>query len=257
MTMHNDHVRTDWLGLALSLLVPGIIVAGCVSAALQPSSWDDTPGWAWGLFLLVPLEGLRGWVMQLTINAYREYRGPWHAVVSFLSAIAIGGCFLFIVMISPGRHGSGMKLHDMAELVANPWFQQVALVPLGIVIAEAMLGLLFFRGDARVQAVRLEAIADIAMYWFMVALIYPALYVMPVCALLLAVGSPKIVEPIFGHLHMIFCLYVAFYFAGKAVLLAYLHTPRFLSTGLLPVPGETLSQIQERRAVLLGESQPD
>jgi hypothetical protein len=248
--MQNVHVQTDWLGLALSLLVPGVIVAGCVSAALQRSSWDDTPGWAWGLFLLVPLEGLRAWVMQLTINAYREYRGRWHAIVSFLSAIAIGVFSILVIMILPG-----LKFHDMAELFSNPWFLQVALVPLGIVIAEAVLALLFFRGDARVQAVRLEAIADIAYWWFMVALIYPGLYVVPVCALLLAVGSPKFVDPIFGHLRVIFCLYVALYFAGKAMLLAYLHTARFLSTGLLPVPGETLGQIEERRAVLLGQGQ--
>jgi len=246
-------IRTDWIALLLSLLVPSALVAGLLWTASQPFSWEDTPAWSWGLFALVPVEGLRLFVMGLARDAYRTCSGPWQAMMSFISAVAATFCFLFVCMILPGKHGGLFgNARSTLEALSTPLFWQVALVPIGLTVAEGALGLLLFRGDARRQATYLDAIGTTSGFWFMFGLIYPALLVMPVFVVLVLFNT-RFADLFFAHLHELLFGYAALYFAVKAVLIAFLYTARFLRMCRCPVYGESPESIEERRAAFFGD----
>lgn len=250
--MRPEQIRTDWPGLALSLLVPAVVVAGLVGAALQRVSWEDTPGWAWGLFMLVPLEGVRVWVMRITDDLFRQYRGPWQATMSFLGIIAFSTLFVLVLTMLPGRRSSAMSPSELATVLSNPWLWQMLLAPLALIVAETALGLLLFRGDARVEGARLEALAATSEFWFRWTLVNPLIAMLLVVGALV-LGRSRAVDLIFDDLRAALFLYAAFYFAGKGILLAYLHTARFMRTGRCLIPGEKQEDIDDRRDVLSGD----
>jgi len=249
--MQKMRIRTDWLGLLLSLLVPSALVAGLLWAATR--TWDDTPIWSWGLFALIPVEGLRLFVMVLARDAYRTYNGPWQAMMSFINTVVLAFGFIVVCMLLPGKHGGVFgNARSTVEALSSPLFWQVILVPIGLTVAEGALGLLLFRGDARRQAAYLDAIGTTSAFWFMFGLIYPALFGMPVFVALV-LFSQKFADLFFAHLHELLFGYAAFYFAVKAVLISFLYTARFLRTCRCPVFGENPESIEERRAAFFGE----
>jgi hypothetical protein len=255
-------IQTDWVAMLLSLVVPTVIVAGLVAAALQPSSsWQETPGWAWGLSALIPLEGLRLFVMGMAQSEYQDYRGPRQTVVSFITATTvILGCLLIWILISmllPNKNSSGLfdGVHLVVAMLSSPLFWQIMIVPLGFIVVDGALGLLLFRGDPQLQAARLDAINTTAGFWFVAALVWPAICGMAVVGIL-AVVSQRFADMVFPHLRSILFGYAALYFAGKAVLLAYLHTAHFLRTCRCPIWGEKQDVIDARRSVLFGVPNP-
>jgi hypothetical protein len=232
--MEPAKIRTDWPGLVVSLLVPMVVIAGLVGTALQKGSLEDTPVWSWGLVVLIPLEGLRVFVMNVTSSIYELYAGPRQAVIYFISFMVMSAVVVVVLMLLPGRNGDRLSLHEFAAILSNPMVWQVMLVPMVIVVVETALGLLLFRGDTRAQSERLAAVADTSEFWLMVALFYPVVFALTAFSLLSFVGGSQFVDTILVHLRTVVFLYAAFYFTGKAVLLAYLHTSSFLRKGRLP-----------------------
>jgi len=249
--MRQAEIRTDWLGLLLSLVIPAAIVAGLVWTALQPGSWEQTPGWAWGLFMLLPLEGVRTWAARLTSMLYEEYTSAATAAMWFVGMFAFAFCFVLVMMLLPGRHGSSsFTPSEIAVALRDPWVLQVVLAPIVFIVAEGTLGLLLFRGDARVQSARVGAVAATSEFWFFAALVFPVGLGFVAIFVLRIVDASRITDIVFANSRTIVMLHAAFYFAGKALLLAYLHTARFAQSGRCLIPGEKQDVVDERRDAL-------
>jgi hypothetical protein len=233
--MQHGQIRTDWLALLLSLSMPAVIVGGLIDAALQPSGGAESSEWLEPIFALAIVESARAMALFIAQTTYENCASPWQAMKFFLAAIAV-----LVVFVVVGAH-------PLEVVASHAWMVPMVLLPVAVIIADTLLGLLLFRGDARAQAARVDAMATTSASWLMLAVWIP-LFGFPLL-ILFAKSYANILQ---ANLRPVSLIYVAAYFAGKAILLAYLHSSRFQRTGRCLFPREKQKVIDARRAALLG-----
>lgn len=221
--------RTDWGALATTLLVPALVVAGLTRLALQPQ-WDDSAEWLDGLVVLILFEGVRVLVLRILRDTLHEYRRPWQAVKFFLFSMLIlaGICLVLAVFTFKWQ---------IFSILADPHTWKLVLPPLALIVADGVVNVAFFRGDAPRAAAQLDAAADDAEDWLglavfptplLVALAYGLLFFLQIRGVS---GLSWLPALSLDTLREIGLLYAAFYFCGKAIVLAHMHTAHFLRTG--------------------------
>ena len=232
-----NKLHTDWQGLLVSLAVPALVVAGLVGFALQPQ-WEESGDWIDGVFVLVPLEFVRAIVFRILRDAYRDFTTPWQKVRFFLLSLVVLAGIGALALLLNG------EWRLLWQLLTDAAIWRLVLPPLTIMVVDSVIALWTFRGDGRSQAARLEAMADDAEDWFLLALLRAPFLVVAIYALLIylraqgAAVPAWVPEPSLDALREITLLYVAAYFAGKAIVLAHAYTAHFQRTGtrVLGVP---------------------
>ena len=221
---------TDWPALVISMLFPLLAAAGFVFLALQPQ-WDDAGDWVIGLFILAPLEFVRLIVLWILRDTYKDYRNPSHAVHWFLVAIAILAAICFgFALYSIGIREVFTALSDW-----QTW--RIILTLAGLIIADGVIGLYFFRGNAKVQAARLDALSADALDWLVLGGIYLPIAGGISYGLLLLLRSLDfaipdwVPNPSGESFRQLSQLCAAAYFLGKAILVAQIQTAQFDRTG--------------------------
>jgi hypothetical protein len=256
--MQRKEVRTDWPALVLSILLQLPIVAAAVSAPYKDID----------VRLIVaagPLELVRLIVLISLANAYPNYGSSWRTLRSFFAQagtqLAIFALiFLFYWILIAG-------LDETAAALSRAWIWVVIVLPVAILVAENALNLFFCGDDARAQAAQLDAMAADAMTWFvLVFLAIPGVF-LGLFLLLLYLAGPmggiEFPDWVVAVLSIVLPLYPAAYFAGKAIVLAQVHTARFARTGRCVFDpaferslGKERYAIAWRRAAMLGEDPP-
>ena len=216
----------DWPAILTSIFVPLTVAAGFVHLAASPS---ETPDWARGLLALIPLEFFRAIVLSILRDTYREYRTPRQAVGVFLTSLAI------LVVIAAAISLYVMK-GDWWGWITTPVVYRAIAFALAFIAVDGVIGVFFFRGDARRLSARLEAIADDARDWVQLAgFQLPIVLALAYGAMLIARESGHgfgwVPDADTDAMRSIALLYAAVYFVGKAVLLAHANTRRFNATG--------------------------
>jgi len=245
------HVRdpggTNWQAVILTLLMPGVAAAGLIALALQPQ-WDESDTWVTGLFVLIPFEFVRVIVLRILRDAYQDYRTPRHAVRLFLISIAILALLCLIFAFLEAGFGAVLA----ALLDAGTW--KLIAPPAAIIIADGVINLYFFRGDARGQAARLDAAADDAEDWLGIAT-YPTPIVLAAAYAFLMYlrsrGVPVpdwIPSPGLDAAREMCLLYAAVYFIGKGILIAHVHTARFNRNGERVLGAAWIQRLIRRRS---------
>ena len=260
---------TDWAAIFMTTLIPLTTAAGFVWIGLDPSDADD---WARGLLALIPLEYFRAFVLYILSDTYREYRTPRQAVRFFLISLAIliGIAFVISLYVLKG---------DWWAWITQPDVYRAIAFALALIAIDGVIGVYFFRGDPMRLSVRLEAIADDARDWVQLGGLQ-----LPV-VLGLVLGFVLILRES-GHgfawfpqattelLQSAGLFYAAFYFLGKALLLAHAYTAAFNETGQRLLGAPTIQRLiweknkdprlsafseraaaKRRRAVLTGEAE--
>jgi len=260
---------TDWAAIFMTTLIPLTTAAGFVWIGLEPSDAGD---WAHGLLALIPLEYFRAFVLYILSDTYREYRTPRQAVRFFLISLAIliGIAFVISLYVLKGGWWAWITQPDVYRAIA---------FALALIAIDGVIGVYFFRGDAKRLSVRLEAIADDARDWVQLGGLQ-----LPV-VLGLVLGFVLILRES-GHgfawfpqattelLQSAGLFYAAFYFLGKALLLAHAYTAAFNETGQRLLGAQTIQRLiweknkdprlsafseraaaKRRRAVLTGEAE--
>jgi hypothetical protein len=229
--MNEAAVRTNWQGLILSLLMPTVIVAGLVYLAVQPQ-WSDSDDWLIGVFVLLPLEFARIIVLRILRDAYGDYRSPWQAVKFFVLSVTILAIIILLFSLLE------LGVHGMIEALADPRIWRLILPAALVIVVDGAIALYFFHGNARIESARLDAAADDAEDWFTLAVTRLPFVVAAVYAGLLylrlglGVAVPAwIPEPDRDGFREMCLLYVAFYFAGKGVVLAHVYSAHFGRSG--------------------------
>ena len=227
---------TDWPAIATWTLIPLLVAAGFAWFALTPD-WDSYD-WAGGLLALIPLEYFRAFVLSILSETYREYRTPMQAVRVFLTSLAI------LIAIA-----AGMSLYilkgDWWAWMSQPAVYRAIAFALALIAVDGVIGVYFFRGDAHRLAARLQAVADDARDWLQLAGVQ-----LPI-VLALGYGMMLLIRDTTGTLRWLpdlstelvrtaGMLYAAFYFFGKAMLLAHAHTAGFNRTGERLFGGERI-----------------
>ena len=217
---------TDWAAIFVSALMPLTVAAGFACFASDPSEAAD---WAHGLLVLIPLEYFRAIVLSILSDTYREYRTPMQAVRFFLLSLAI------LVAIAVAISVYVMK-GDWWAWIARPEVYRALAVALGLIAVDGVVGVYFFRGDPKRLAVRLEAVADDAGDWvqlagfqlpIVLALLYGSLLLLREARHVL----PSLPDADSETMMSAALFYAAFYFLGKAVLVAHANTARFNASG--------------------------
>jgi hypothetical protein len=265
-----SEVRTQWPALVLSILLQLPIVA---AALLAPYKELDVRL----IVAAAPLELVRVIVLVGLGNAYPNYGSSWETLRSFVgqtgTQLAIFALiFLFYWILITG-------LDETAAALSRPWIWAVIVIPVALLVAENALSLFFCGGDARAQAARFGAMAADAKAWFVLMFaVIPAVFL---ALFLLACCVPGHSSEVAGShwigavLLTVLRLYPAAYFAGKAIVLAQVHTARFALTGrrvfdadwilwLMSSKGSAFERsldnerraIAWRRAAMLGEDPP-
>jgi hypothetical protein len=216
--------------MAVSMLMPVAIAAGFVHAALT-SQWIESETWVYGLVLLVPFEFVRTLVYSILGDTFRTYEGPMQAVRSFLLSMLI----LLVMGLIFGVYVMGFG--DFFAALTDPAILRIISVPAAIVVADGIIALYFFRGNPRLQAVRIQAAADDLVDWlqlalfptpFVIALMWAGLYWLRSRVSIDGTPVPDVDEE---ALRSAALLYAAYYFAGKAILVAHVHSAGFNGSG--------------------------
>ncbi|HET8940863.1 MAG TPA: hypothetical protein VFN13_02635 [Rudaea sp.] len=224
-TIRPREIRTNWPALVLSILFQLPIV---VAALLVMFDTVDV-----ALIVAVgPLELMRVIVLIKLSEAYRNFENPSQALRYFLtrtaSQLGIFGLIFLIDWIAITGVG------ETAAALSRSWIWIVVAIPIATLVAENALNLFFVSGDVRAQAARLEAMASDATVWFVLMFfVVPILILAIFFSVLLALGNNHGVLPnwIAKTFSIVVLLYPATYFAGKAIVLAQVHTARFALTG--------------------------
>ena len=258
-------IHTDWTALWLSIALQMPVVV-----------WALTH-WGSGILALGPFEFIRLLLLRSVSVAYREYGDPWKAVKSFARQVGVLlGLFVGILLLI------GIKTFGVEKFLAElqqPSAWLYVVLPVGVLIAENALSLFYFRGDVRMQAARLDAMAADATVWFvMVTLAIPGMILVALgFAIYFTEASHSHVPDWFMNIFgLLLISYPAFYFTGKAIVLAQVFTDRFALTGrrvfdapwalFLTAPkGQKYSKtkrienyaIEWRRAAMLDADPPD
>ena len=217
---------TDWSAIFSSTLIPLTIAAGFAWLAFEPADLDD---WARGLLALIPLEFCRAIVLSILRDTYRESRTRAQAVRFFLLSLAIFAVILLGISI-------WVLKGDWWAWISKPEVYRAIVFALLIVALDGVIGLWFFRGDPRIVSARLDAIAADAGDWVQLAG-----FQLPI-VLALGYGVALLLRES-GHgfawvpdvdsdaIRSAALLYTAFYFAGKAMLIAHANTAAFNASG--------------------------
>lgn len=227
MTTTEGALRTDWQGVILSSLVPVLVVAGLAYQALVPDTLPDSETWVTGVFFLIPLEFLRALIVSVLGDAYKTGRNPREVVQSFLLSIAILLVLCVIYVILEGGISDGLSF------LASPSLYKFIGLPILISVVDGIFGVLSFRGDPKLQAARLLAIGEDSIDWLSLALFRLPFVIVPAYGLLVWAHSAGlrfaewVPMPSTELAFRAGLLYLAFYFAGKAALVAYAQTARF------------------------------
>ena len=227
---------TDWPAIATWTLIPLLVAAGFAWFALTPD-WDSYD-WAGGLLALIPLEYFRAFVLSILSETYREYRTPMQAVRVFLTSLAI------LIAIAVGMSVDILR-EDWWAWMSQPAVYRAIAFALALIAVDGVIGVYFFRGDAHRLAARLQAVADDARDWLQLAGVQ-----LPI-VLALGYGMMLLIRDTTGTLRWLpdlstelvrtaGMLYAAFYFFGKAMLLAHAHTAGFNRTGERLFGGERI-----------------
>jgi hypothetical protein len=221
-------LATDWPTIGMWTLVPVTIAAGFVYAALTPQ-WESDE-WIGGLLALIPLEYFRAFVTSILSDTYKEYRTPLQAVKFFLLSLLI----LLVIAAAISLYVLGFR--DFFLLIRKPEVYGAIAFSLAVIAVDGVIGVYFFRGDARRLAVRLQAVADDARDWLQLAAFQlPIVLALSYCALLLfkesRSGFAWVPAPASDTMRSVCLCYAAFYFLGKARLLAHANAAPFNRTG--------------------------
>jgi len=221
---------TDWSAATISMLMPVAIAAGFVHAALT-SQWIESETWVYGLLLLVPFEFVRTLVYSILGDTFRGYENPIQAVRSFLLSMLI----LLVLGLVFGVYVLGFR--DFFAAVTDLAILRIISVPAVILLADGIIALYFFRGNPRIQAVRIQAAADDLADWlqlalfptpFVFGLMWAGVYWLRSRASIDAAPGPDIDEETVRSAAL---LYAGYYFAGKAIVLAHVHSAHFNGSG--------------------------
>lgn len=261
--------RTDWSAIFTSTLIPLTVAAGFVWFGLN---LDEAGDWSRGLLALIPFEYFRAFVLYILSDTYREYRSPMQAVRFFLLSLAI----LIVIALVTSLYV--LKGDWWAWITAPEVYRAIAFA-LAVIAIDGVIGIYFFRGDPKQLSVRFEAVADDARDWIQLAGIQlPVVLVLLYGFLLLLREAghvmPWLPTPTSEMAISAGLLYAAFFFFGKAMLIAHASTAEFNATGkrLFGAPAiqwliweknkdSALSAFTERaaakrrRAVLMGEAE--
>lgn len=222
--------RTNWTGVALTLLLPSIVAVGFVWFALR-EEWNDTGEWAFGMLALIPLEFVRVVVLWILRDAYKDFRTPWQAVRFFLLSLLVLAIIGLVLALSE----VGVRATFEALLEPQTW--SIIGVPVAVIVIDGVIALAFFSGDRTCQAARLDAQGDDAQDWFLLTLwAFPFLVLLPGFVLFVvmqdhAAALPSWMPRPADGMRALCLLFVAAYFAGKGLLLAQVHVARFMATG--------------------------
>ncbi|HEX5124451.1 MAG TPA: hypothetical protein VFV97_14505 [Rhodanobacteraceae bacterium] len=217
---------TDWSAIFTATLIPLTVAAGFVYFGLDPSEAGD---WVHGLLALIPLEFFRALVFSILSETYREYRSPMQAVRFFLISLAIltGIALVISLYVLKG---------DWWAWITTPEVYHAIAFALALIAADGVIGVYFFRGDPKLLSVRLEAVADDARDWLQLGGIQLPVVLALLYAFLLLLHEtqhvlPWLPYPTNERVISALLFYAAFYFAGKALLLAHASTAAFNKTG--------------------------
>ena len=236
---------TNWQALLVSMLIPLLVAAGLISAAVQ-DEWDGTPQWIYGLAALVPVEYVRALMMSILGDAFRDYRNRGYAIGQFLLSVAI----LAVGLILAAGYVLGVRGLVLALGEAATW--KFVLPLAAILVADGLITLYFFSGDPRVQAARLEAAADDIADLLGLTLYPTPIVLLLGCALLLAMKKNGIALALavpdltFDRLRTLGLCYFAAYFVAKAGVLAYVQTASFNRSGERLLGGSWLTWLRGR-----------
>ena len=221
---------TDWSAVMLSMLMPVAIAAGFVHAALT-SQWIESETWVYGLLLLVPFEFVRTLVYSILGDTFRGYENPIQAVRSFLLSMLI----LLVLGLIFGVYVLGFR--DFFAALTDLTILRIISVPAAILLADGIITLYFFRGNPRIQAVRIQAAADDLADWlqlalfptpFVFGLIWAGVYWLRSRVTVDGAPGPQLDEETVRGAAL---LYAGYYFAGKAVVLAHVNSAFFYGSG--------------------------
>lgn len=217
---------TDWSAVFISMLMPVTVAAGFAYFALDPSEAAD---WAGGLLALIPLEYVRAIVLSILSDTYRQYRTPVQAVRFFLLSLAILTAIALAISLY-------VLKGDWWAWIAKPEVHRALAAALALIAVDGVIGVYFFRGDPKRLAARLEAVADDARDWvqlagfqlpIVLALLYGALLLLREARHVL----PWLPDPDSETMMSAALFYAAFYFFGKALLIAHASTAAFNASG--------------------------
>jgi len=221
---------TDWSAVTVSMLMPVAIAAGFVHAAMT-ADWIESETWVYGLLLLVPFEFVRALVYSILGDTFRSFESPTQAVRSFLVSMLI----LLVMGLIFGIYVLGFR--DFFAAVTDLGILRIISVPAAILLADGIIALYFFRGNPRIQAVRIQAAADDLVDWlqlalfptpFVFGLMWAGVYWLRSRVTIDAAPLPDVDEETVRSAAL---LYAAYYFAGKAILLAHVHGAGFNGSG--------------------------
>jgi len=218
--------RTDWSAIFTSTLIPLTVAAGFVYFALDP---DDAGDWSLGLLALIPFEYFRAFVLYILSDTYREYTSPMQAVRFFLTSLAI------LIVIALGISLYVLK-GDWWAWIRQPEVYRAIAFALAVIAVDGVIGVYFFRGDPKQLSVRFEAVADDTRDWIQLAGIQLPIVIAFLYGFLLMLHEarhmlPWLPAPTPERMMSAGLLYAAFFFFGKAMLLAHASTAAFNATG--------------------------
>ncbi len=217
---------TDWAAIFSSTLIPLTVAAGFAWLAFAPDGIDD---WALGLLALIPLEFCRAIVLSILRDTYRESRTRAQAVRFFLLSLAI------FVVILLGISVWVLK-GDWWAWISKPEVYRAIAFALFIIALDGVIGVWFFRGDARIVSARLDAIAADAGDWvqlagFQLPIVLALGYGVALLMRESGHGFAWVPNATSAAIRSAALLYAALYFAGKAMLIAHANTASFNASG--------------------------
>jgi multisubunit Na+/H+ antiporter MnhC subunit len=251
--MTDSQVATDsranyWAGVLVPALIPCVIAAGFVYAAMTPTDeWKWSAGWVIGLLLMGPVEAARFIVFGLLGDALKSGGSPEGAIAIYLRSMRVMLLLLGVfLMFEVGPVG-------MFYLLINP----NVMIPALVLFGDGVITLFYFRGDAREEAYRISAAVEDMIDWWrlslfatplVIALIFGALVWLrnhdyPLPPSILPPGADTLtrlrsrdfsIPDWMPNLDMLRCallLNVAVYHAFKAAIIANVHTKRFAQRG--------------------------
>jgi hypothetical protein len=229
MALPKEHqLGTDWSAIVVWTLLPVTVAAGFVYVALA-RQWEDNE-WLGGLLALIPLEYFRAFVVSILSDTYETYKTPLQAVKFFLVSLLI----LLVIAVVIGVYVVGF--HDSLEFIRKPEVYRSVAFAVAVIAIDGVISVYFFRGDAHRLAVRLQAVADDARDWLQLAAFQlPIVLALSYGVLLLfketRASLAWVPDPASDVVRSACFLYAAFYFLGKAMLLAHANTASFNRTG--------------------------
>ncbi|MET0230562.1 MAG: hypothetical protein ABW186_06495, partial [Rhodanobacteraceae bacterium] len=181
------------------------------------------------LLAMIPLEYFRAIVVAILRDTYRESRTRAQAVGSFLLSL------LILIAILTGISVWVMKSGWWAWISEPEVYRTIAFA-FFVVALDGMIGLWFFRGDAARVSARLDAIAADAGDWvqlagFQLPVVLALGYGLALLLRESGQGFAWVPDATSNAIRSAALLCAAFYFVGKAVLIAHANTASFNATG--------------------------